>query len=396
MSSIRDRSGKLVFDFTYQGIRCRETSRLLDTQGNRKVANDILKRIDAEIIVGTFCYETYFPKSKKVNLFSEIQTRKVSGNKEELPTLAEFSATWLEENSGAWRPTYLYKLNGMFNKYILPSFGGRKLDSISKSDFLLFRNELVAYRKSNGKPMTSYNINKIMLKLKAVLTEASERFGIDNVGATVKALKNQAVELLPLSLNEVQQFLSLIRDDYHCYFTTRFFTGLRSSEITGLRWKDMYIEGGYLMVRAALVNGELIDTKTVGSYRKIELNEYVLDCLKKHKENTLFNNELDFVFCTGEGKHVNNNNICARVWHPMLRLLKLAPRKMYQTRHTTATLWLASGESPEWIARQMGHSSTALLFSTYSQFVAHNTQRDGARFDSFLLQSNLKDRAKKL
>ena len=391
MSSIRERSGKLVFDFTYKGIRCRETSRLSDTPSNRKIAKDILTRIDAEIIVGTFCYEAFFPRSKKISLFNELQAQHVTQELVTLPTVAEFTATWLQENSGGWRPTYLYKLNGMFNKYILPNLGGLKLDEVTKSDVLLFRNELVAYKKSNGKPMTSYNVNKIMLKLKAVLTEASERFNIDNVGSKVKALKNEVVEIIPLSLHEVNQFLSMVREDHHCYFTTRFFTGLRSSEVTALTWRDIYIKDSYLMVRSALVDGEIINTKTVGSYRKVELNKLVVDSLSEHKKKTQFNQDSDFVFCTQDGKYVNNNNICARVWHPMLRLLKLAPRKMYQTRHTTASFWLASGESPEWIAKQMGHSSTALLFSTYSRFIANNTQKDGSRFDAFLANSRFND-----
>ena len=193
MSSIRERSGKLVFDFTFKGIRCRETSRLSDTTANLKIANDVLKRIDAEIIVGSFCYENYFPKSKKVDVFSELQELQINTGKKTLLTLAEFTAVWLQENSGGWRPTYLYKLNGMFNKYILPNLGSLKLNEITKSDVLLFRNELVAYIKSNGKPMTSYNINRIMMKLKAVLSESSERFSIDNVSLKVKALKNEVV-----------------------------------------------------------------------------------------------------------------------------------------------------------------------------------------------------------
>lgn len=389
MSSIRERSGKLVFDFTFKGIRCRETSRLSDTTANLKIANDVLKRIDAEIIVGSFCYENYFPKSKKVDVFSELQELQINTGKKTLLTLAEFTAVWLQENSGGWRPTYLYKLNGMFNKYILPNLGSLKLNEITKSDVLLFRNELVAYIKSNGKPMTSYNINRIMMKLKAVLSESSERFSIDNVSLKVKALKNEVVEISPLSLSDVQRFLNIIRDDYHCYFTTRFFTGLRSSEITALKWRDLYLKDSFLMVRSALVNGEIINTKTAGSYRKVELNKLVVDSLLTLKKDTAFDQNDDFVFCTQEGKHVNNNNICTRVWHPMLRLLNLKPRKMYQTRHTTASFWLASGESPEWIAKQLGHSSTALLFSTYSRFIANNTQKDGTRFDNFLAQSNI-------
>ena len=109
MSSIRERSGKLVFDFTFNGIRCRETSRLKDSPSNRKIANEILTRIDAEIIVGTFCYEKYFPKSKRIALFGELAELKVKKESNILPTLAEFTAIWLQENSGGWRPTYLYK-----------------------------------------------------------------------------------------------------------------------------------------------------------------------------------------------------------------------------------------------------------------------------------------------
>ncbi|MBA6349860.1 Arm DNA-binding domain-containing protein [Colwellia sp. BRX8-9] len=387
MSSIRERSGKLVFDFTYQGVRCRETSKLVNTPANRKIANEVLSHINAEIIVGTFSYEKYFPNSKKVALFSELKDLKVKKDNNILPTVAEFTAVWLEENSGGWRYTYLYKLNGMFNKYILPSLGGINLRALTKSDVLGLRNELVAVKKGDGQKLSSDHVNRIMMKLQAMLSEASERFSIDNVSSSIKSLKKNVIEVTPLSLSEVQQFLELVRDDYHCYFTARFFTGLRSSEVTALKWEDIYLNQSYIMVRAALVNGELINTKTVGSYRKVELNKRVVDCLFVHKKISKFTNESDFVFCTSEGNHINNNNICARVWHPMLRLLNLKPRKMYQTRHTTASFWLASGESPEWIAKQLGHKSTALLFSTYSQFIANNTQNDGERFERFLSQS---------
>ena len=70
-----------------------------------------------------------------------------------------------------------------------------------------------------------------------------------------------------------------------------------------------------------------------------------------------------------------------RVWYPLLRYLGLKKRKPYQTRHTTATLWLAAGENPEWIARQMGHTNTRMLFTVYSRFVPNLTRNDGSAFD---------------
>ena len=59
-------------------------------------------------------------------------------------------------------------------------------------------------------------------------------------------------------------------------------------------------------------------------------------------------------------------------------------RRPYQTRHTAATLWLASGESPEWIARQLGHNSTQMLFRVYSRYVPDLSGRDGHAFEQML------------
>ena len=47
-------------------------------------------------------------------------------------------------------------------------------------------------------------------------------------------------------------------------------------------------------------------------------------------------------------------------------------------RHTAATLWLAAGESPEWIATQMGHANTEMLFRVYSRYVPNLTRKDGS------------------
>ncbi len=55
-------------------------------------------------------------------------------------------------------------------------------------------------------------------------------------------------------------------------------------------------------------------------------------------------------------------------------------------RHTAATLWLASGEAPEWIANQLGHNSTEMLFRVYSRYVPNLTRRDGSAMERMLKQ----------
>ena len=93
------------------------------------------------------------------------------------------------------------------------------------------------------------------------------------------------------------------------------------------------------------------------------------------------------MFCNREGEPLDYHNVNRKVWHPTLRLLGLKARNAYQTRHTAATLWLAAGEAPEWIARQMGHANTTMLFKVYSRYVPNMTRRDGSAFEALIATS---------
>lgn len=95
------------------------------------------------------------------------------------------------------------------------------------------------------------------------------------------------------------------------------------------------------------------------------------------------------MFCSKNGSPLNHRNITKRVWYPLLRYLELEKRNPYQTRHTCATLWLAAGESPEWIASQLGHSSSKMLFTVYSRFVPNLTRQDGSALDKVLKEKGL-------
>ena len=55
-------------------------------------------------------------------------------------------------------------------------------------------------------------------------------------------------------------------------------------------------------------------------------------------------------------------------------------------RHTAATLWIGSGEAPEWVAKQLGHTTTEMLFKVYSRYVPNLTRRDGAAFERMLAE----------
>ena len=75
MGSVNARGEKLFMDFRYRGIRCREYTKLPDNPANRKRLETLMERIEAEILLGTFNYGDYFPKSKLATQFRDIEKR---------------------------------------------------------------------------------------------------------------------------------------------------------------------------------------------------------------------------------------------------------------------------------------------------------------------------------
>jgi integrase len=180
----------------------------------------------------------------------------------------------------------------------------------------------------------------------------------------------------------VQRIIATVRVDYKNYMVVRFFTGMRTGECHGLKWKYVDFEMRIIRVRETFVLGEDEYTKTDGSQRDIQMSQPVYEALKAQFEAT--GQISEYVFCNMVGTPLDNKNFSDRVWYPLLRHLDLTPRRPYQMRHTCATLWLASGEAPEWIARQMGHTNTEMLFKVYSRWVPNLTRQDGSAMERLL------------
>ncbi|MFW3963809.1 Arm DNA-binding domain-containing protein [Acinetobacter radioresistens] len=382
MATIRERSGKLIADFRYMGIRCRETTNLEDNAYNRRILKKRLEQLEAEITLGTFEYEKYFPKSKRVDEFKEKRSQQIAVQTK-IPLFKEFTEVWFKQKQIEWRASYQQKVSIVIKNYLIPAFGNQVLSKIKKSDLLNFRASLA--KVTHGKDQTSLKasrINQIMTPLRMILNDAAERYEFESPYKHINNLKESKIEVTPFSLEEVHKILNTVREDFRPYYTIRFFTGMRTSEIDGLQWKNVDLQRREIHIREALVNGELGGTKTYGSDRTIQMNDRVYQAFLQQK--SLNNGKSEFVFCNRDGGPLDYRLVNKRVWHPILRLLGLKPRRAYQTRHTAATLWLSAGENPEWIARQLGHSTTEMLFRVYSRYIPNVTRRDGSAFEAML------------
>jgi Site-specific recombinase XerC len=377
----RKDTSKLMLDFNYAGERCREQTALLDTKANRKKVQELLNKIEAEIMIGTFEYARYFPNSPRAKKFN---TRTASTSSESTPLFNEFSEVWFKEMLIQWRPSHQVKIQSTLNNYLVPRFGIEEVGRISKANILEFRASLAKVTTRTQKTLSASRINQIMNTLRMILDEAANRFNFSSPYQGIKSLKIPRSSVEPFSLEEVQLILKNVRPDFRNYFTVRFFTGMRTGEIDGLKWDAVDFERRQILIKRSLVMGEIQQTKNDSSFRSIDMNELSYEALSAQRSVT---GNGDFVFCTRIGTPLSHNNVTKRVWYPLLRYLNLPKRNPYQTRHTAATLWLASGESPEWIARQMGHSTTEMLFRVYSRYVPNLTRQDGSAFERLLKQN---------
>lgn len=377
----RPETGKLFFDFRYAGKRCREQTALDNTPANRKKLENILKRLEAEITLGSFEYHKYFPNSPRALEFTKQAEILKAQQAHDTPLFKEFSQDWVGEMKIQWRQSHTSTVEGTLRNYLNPYFGEKEVGHITKKDILEFRASLAKVTTRSKKSLSASRINKIMTPLRMILSEAANRYEFSSPYHGIKSLKVPRIDVEPFSIEEVKQIIDTVRPDFRNYYTVRFFTGLRTGEIDGLQWEHVDFKRRQILVRQALVEGRLEYTKNDGSFRTIDMSQLIMDALQDQQKST---GGKAFVFCSRTGGPLNHSNVTKRVWYPLLSYLGLRKRRPYQTRHTAATLWLASGESPEWIARQMGHTTTEMLFRVYSRYVPNLTRRDGSAFERLL------------
>ncbi len=365
------KAGYLYFDFFWDGKRHREYTELKNTPANVKIMNEAMRKIDGEISLGTFDYSKYFPDAKDAGNHAE------EGEGDRSIFFREYALKWYEITKIEWKPSVRRDFRSIIDGHLVPSFGDVRVSEITKQDLKEFRSKLSELPGRKG-TMSNKRINNILIVLRLILNEASEEFAFRSPFSTLKRLKETDPEMNPFSLDEVFLFLKTVVKSFCNYYVVRFFTGMRTAEIDGLKWRCVDFVNKKILVRETWQNKLWVSPKTSHSVRDIDMSKVVEEGLLAQKKVT---GGKDLVFCNAKGKPFDYNNISKRVWYPTLEKAGLALRNPYQTRHTAATLWLASGENPEWVAKQLGHADAQMLFRVYSKFIPNLTRKDGSAFE---------------
>ena len=154
--TVRNETGKLVMDFTYRNVRCREQTALPDTLQNRKRVEVVLEKIKKALKNGTFQYRDYFPESALASRFDPAAAIDVGKSiqspvNSSSPHFQDFASQWFKEHEIEWRRSHIRSLRSTLDGRLIPHFGQKVVSSITKSDILAYRATLAKVKGRGDK-----------------------------------------------------------------------------------------------------------------------------------------------------------------------------------------------------------------------------------------------------
>ncbi|EMT6398501.1 TPA: DUF3596 domain-containing protein [Klebsiella oxytoca] len=347
--------------FTYKGVKCREPLSNLEVNSkNIKYAERTLGEIHNKIERGTFNYGEHFPRSARLKIFGNASTGKTVKNYlDEYLVICETRKLSPSTIGG-----YKKCLNALASLHVFPASeltpaALKTWIQSQKTTLKTIRNQLSFLRSALDEAVTDgvLQINPVSLvtasRYQSSKTEDESDYIVD-----------------PLSPAEVEALLHAAGNkQWENIFRFAIETGLRSSELCALRWRDIDFIGKTAHVQNASVVGVIKGTKTKAGTRKVELTEEALYALTSQKPFTFMKDATIFEDPKTEKPWAGADAIRKKAWVPTLRKAGIRYRNPYQTRHTFATRHISRGANLFWLASQMGHKGPEMLFRHYGRYL---------------------------
>ncbi len=321
-------------------------------RGNRKDAQKYLNGVLRDLDLGTFVE----PSSM---------------------TLNEYLDKWLETAAKARLSERVFAdYKYLLDLYLRDVIGSKRISDLRAMDIQLL------YSAMQEKGLSSRTVRYVNAVLSSALKQAV-KWGViaRNPASLVELPKIQRKEMQALSTEQAVKFLKAAAEDrYSVLFTLALITGMRPEEYLGLQWKDIDLQNGVITVQRAVIERNKIgwyfsEPKTTTSRRSIPIPQSLLQALTKHKHKQLEERlkagasyqDYDLVFATREGTPLLRRNIVRRHFKPILKRAGLPESlRLYDLRHSCATLLLAANENPKVVGERLGHASIRMTMDVYS------------------------------
>jgi integrase len=283
----------------------------------------------------------------------------------------------------------------LLDRYISPALGAIKLCDIASIDIQKVYGDMLDTKELSARTVRMTHAVLSSAMKQAVRWHMLNRNPCEFVDLPRMARK----EMQSLSPDEACRFLEVAKTDrLGIVLSFALATGMRPEEYLALKWSDLDLHAGTATVRRTLIwrkggGWYFGEPKTSRSRRTIPLPMSLVAALIDHRrrqaENRLKrgadyqNNEL--VFATGDGTPILLRNLVRRHFRPVLASAKLSQSfRLYDLRHSCATLLLSAGENPKVVSERLGHASIVLTLDTYSHVLPSMQQAATEKLEKIL------------
>jgi len=306
---------------------------------------------------------------------------------------------WLPAKRVSLRPSTWDGDRRLVELHAVPRLGGNPLRRLQASHLQVLYSELLINGRRDGQGGLNY---KTVLEVHGIIRKAladARRRGLvsSNVAEHAEAPKRRRPQspLRAWNAQQLQEFLATARS--HRLFPAFWLaanTGMRRSELLGLRWGDVDLESSRLGVTRALVSVayELHDSpgKTRSSRRSVDLDARTVEVLRawRHERRAEAGHSMgeeDRVIAHPDGEPIHPdsfsqtfNRLVARAGVPRLWL--------HDLRHTHASLMLKERVPIRVVSERLGHATPGFTMATY-RHVLPSMQADAARIFAGLITS---------
>lgn len=304
-------------------------------------------------------------------------------------TVDKLFSDWLKhlEITGKVRPRTIHSYRMGVERYLRPAFGGKTLASLKPSDIVAM---MLSMRERGLAPVT---IRKAREVLRAALSYAMMGDLIKTNPAKHELVKASLPKLTrtkrqTITAADVKVFHDATEGErLRVYWLLLLCSGLRPSEALALKWSS--IDGTSVQIERTLTDGiptgtdkrhtyELTEPKSESSRRTVVLPGLVLAALRRQRVEQLAEqmqagemwSGADFIFCNQLGYPLRQQDT-RRSFARILAKGNLPRMRIYDLRHSAASLRLENGDDLHVVKELLGHSTIKLTADTYG----HGTQK---------------------
>jgi integrase len=309
-------------------------------------------------------------------------------------TLNEFLDRWLDTAAKPKLRDKSYEsYKSLLRRYVRPVLSERILSAVTPLDVQ------DAYQKMIDRGLSARTVRYTHSVLRSAIRQAIRwRLLLQDPtdGAQLPRLGRREMRVLTAEQSRI--FLSAaLKTHYGPVFAVALTTGMRPSEYLALKWQDIDWDRETVSVVRTLerVRGgwRFAETKRARSRRIIKFQDWVLETFKNLEARTIRRSECSrpdnsvLVFTSPAGRPIYSDKLAKR-FKAILRQAGLPVVRLYDLRHTAATLALSAGVPPKVVAEQLGHASAAFTLDVYSHLLPHMQAEAAERVEALLYPSS--------